>query len=109
LEERNRSEESMKDMDGKEICIGDQVIKISYGWRGPKEMTGKVIAIVPKGERIPDGIRQDIKDKKLKFANLLYVSQIDRVIMKVDRAKSCPELFAPRPTNVRISPDRLEE
>jgi len=91
----------MKDIDGKEISIGDQVICM-YGWCESKTRTGKVIAIVPKGERIPEDIRQDIRNKKLKFANLLYVSQIDRVVMMVDRPKSCPELFAPRPRSVRI-------
>lgn len=92
----------MNDANGNEIHIGDHCKTISYGWRGPKERAGTVIALVSKGERIPDDIRQKVLDKKLKFGNLLYVSQIDRVIMQVDRPKACPELFAPRPSNVHI-------
>jgi len=96
--------ERMIDKNGKEIHIGDVVTwPYSVSWRGPRSPhKGIVICCLPAYEHMPDHIRLFIKSGDCKMPGRYMNSAINRVIVEVERKKSCPMLYCPRPTSVEV-------
>lgn len=91
----------MEDISGIPIEVGDMVEWNSTGW-AEHAHSGVVICLLPAYQDIPDEIEAMIREKKYKLTGRYRQSSIDRVIVEVGRPKSCPVLFTPRPSRVRI-------
>jgi hypothetical protein len=95
----------MKDKNGKEISVGD-VVTWPYvvSWRGPRPPhRGIVLSCLYAKEPMPNGILSLIREKEYKTSgSCMIISAIDRVIVEVERPKSCPMLYTPRPSSVEV-------
>jgi hypothetical protein len=60
------------------------------------------VCCLPAYEHMPESIRNFVRSKDYKMSGRLYNSAIDRVIVEVERPKSCPMLYTPRPSAVEI-------
>ena len=93
----------MLDKKGKEIRVGDKVRWPTNSAYNPFNHEGIVITLVPKGTDCPDWLLDNLTDKKYKLTGtLILCGTIDRVFVTVNRPKSCPLLYNPRPTSIEV-------
>lgn len=91
----------MIDKNKKEIKVGDKV-RWKTTWSDDSVHVGIVVCCLPKYEHMPENIRMFLKSKDYKMDGRYMNSAIDRVIVEVERPKSCPMLYTPRPSSVEV-------